>query len=451
MILIFYIFIALIVFAPLPFGMVHSLYQALSACLALTLATVYMYTVVRFRQADGPAVRLRRIWPETAGFILVMIWGLVQISPWTPQSWHHPLWAEAGLALGEVLGGSISLVRGAGFETLMRLFTYATIFYLALQFGRDRKRAATLLWAMVAAGTLYAVYGLVIHFSGYKKILWLEKTHYIQDVTGPFVNRNSFATYLGFTLLGAAGLYLDGFFRVARQSRIGKDRTVHLLQQAFVRGAPLLAGILILLTALFLTHSRAGVTVSLLSLLSLLAFLTFINRFGSRFYRYLSIGLIAVGLWVFLLSGEGWLARLTATELERENRSQVYEQTWQAIEQSPWTGYGLGSYEQTFPLFADERTVNTVKAHNDWLEMMFELGLPAAAVWFAVLAGLSLRCLAGFFRRWRDHIYPAVGFCAAFLVGLHALVDFSLQIPAVAVTFAVLLGVGVAQGWSSAE
>jgi O-antigen ligase len=102
-------------------------------------------------------------------------------------------------------------------------------------------------------------------------------------------------------------------------------------------------------------------------------------------------------------------------------------------------------------MFADERTASSYKAHNDWLEMMFELGLPGAFLWFVVLGGLGIRCLFGFFRRRRDHVYPMAGFSACVLVGLHSLADFSLQIPAVAVTFAVLLGVGVAQTWSSIE
>ncbi len=110
-----------------------------------------------------------------------------------------------------------------------------------------------------------------------------------------------------------------------------------------------------------------------------------------------------------------------------------------------------GSFEQTFPMFADDKTGNYRKTHNDWLEMMFELGVPVAVLWLAVLGELAVRCLAGFFRRKRDHIYPVVGFSACILVGLHSLVDFSLQIPAVAITFAVLLGVGVAQGRSSVD
>ena len=62
----------------------------------------------------------------------------------------------------------------------------------------------------------------------------------------------------------------------------------------------------------------------------------------------------------------------------------------------------------------------------------------------ALLAGM---CLAGCLRRRRDRVFPAVGFAASVAVCAHAFVDFSLQIPAVAVTYAAVLGVGAAQSW----
>lgn len=439
----------LIMLAPLPFGMVYSITQAFFACAVLVLVIAYCF--VRVRQGKGPAVSLRRIWPEAAGFILVLGWGFIQISTFTPEAWHHPLWAEAGAALGTELQGSISLARGAGFESIMRLITYGLVFFLALQWGRDRKNAARILWAVALAGTGYALYGLVIHLSGWESVLWVDKTRYILDLTGTFINRNSFATYLGLCLMCAAGLYLAEFIRAISSGRTGMDRLQYLVQQAFVRGSPILSCLLIIITGLFLTHSRAGVTASLAAL-SVLAILMGMQHKASRWlYKAVIPSLLIVTFFIFFSSGEGWLDRMTATDMEREGRLQVYEQTWQAAKQSPWLGYGLGSYEQTFLMFADTRTSNYVMAHNDWLEMIFELGIPAAIIWFGLLVSLSLRCLMGFFCRQRDRIYPAIGFCVCLLVGMHALVDFSLQIPAVAITFAVILGVGVAQSWSSVD
>ncbi len=445
--IIFWLFVILVVLTPLPFGLVFEVTQAFFACAVLGL--VIIYCVLLLKENKRPEVSLKRIRPEAVGFFLVLGWGILQISTFTPESWHHPLWAEAGRALGEDIRGSISLARGAGFEAIMRMVTYGAVFFLALQLGRDRKRAAYMLWAVALAGTGYALYGLIMHFSGLNLVLWEERAQIGRQVTGTFINRNNFATFAGLGLLCAAGLYLSEFFKALRSRRIGRDKIYHVLQQAFVRGAPLLACMLILLTALFLTSSRAGVTSTLAALLVLIVFLGLFLRLSSAVYRLAAITLLAVGLGVFFMSGEGWLERLTATDTERETRMITYEQTWQAIESAPWTGYGIGGYEQTFPMFADHRTIRWDKAHNDWLETMFDLGLPAALVWFGVLAGLGLRCLSGFFRRERDHVYTAVGVSACVLIGLHSLVDFSLQIPAVAVTFAVMLGVGVAQGQSS--
>lgn len=439
----------MVILAPLPFGMVYGLFQAGFACAVWGL--VIAYCALQVRPGRRAAVSLKAIAPESVGFLLVLCWAVIQMLPVTPQTWHHPMWSEAGAALGLELAGSISLTCGAGLESLLRLASYGAVFWLALQWGRDRKQAARLVGAAALAGTVYALYGLAMHFGGLTMVLWVEKTAYLRDVTGTFINRNSFATYAGLCLLCAAGLYLTGFLKALQTARKGRDRMLYLLQQAFVRGAPLLAASLILLTALFLTNSRAGVTASLAALLVLIVFLGPLSRQTGRLYKAITLSLLGAALAIFFLSGEAWLDRLTGTDLEREQRLHIYEQTWQAVSLAPWTGYGLGGFRQVFPIFADETSTHWDKAHNDWLEMIFELGLPAALLWFAVFIGLAVRCLIGFFTRRRDNVYPLIGFCASILVALHALVDFSLQIPGVAVTFATLLGVGVAQSRSSRE
>ena len=89
------------------------------------------------------------------------------------------------------------------------------------------------------------------------------------------------------------------------------------------------------------------------------------------------------------------------------------------------------------------------RAHNTWLENLFELGIPAALALFLSIGGLALTCLRGVRERHRDWAIPATGVAATVLVGVHALLDFSLQIPAVGILYACIMGVACAQSWSS--
>ena len=112
-------------------------------------------------------------------------------------------------------------------------------------------------------------------------------------------NRNNFATYMGLGLLCAAGFYAAGVIRALDSRRTGRDRTLHLAQQAFVKGAPLLACILVLMTALFLSHSRGGVTCSIVALIVLLVVLGMMGRRVNRMRRLASVSVLAALLGVF--------------------------------------------------------------------------------------------------------------------------------------------------------
>ncbi len=74
-----------------------------------------------------------------------------------------------------------------------------------------------------------------------------------------------------------------------------------------------------------------------------------------------------------------------------------------------------------------------------------ELGWPAAAALYSGLALLVLRCVQGRSLEGRRAVYPAVLASCSVLVAVHSLVDFSLEMPANAATYALLLGVGCAQ------
>jgi O-antigen ligase len=135
-----------------------------------------------------------------------------------------------------------------------------------------------------------------------------------------------------------------------------------------------------------------------------------------------------------------------------DGRGTVYRETLQAIGDHPLFGTGLGTFEFVYPAYQTPDIVAFYDlAHDDYLENTLELGIPAALALFAALGLLTARCMVGVFQRRRDAIYPALAVAATVLVGVHAVVDFSLQIPAVAVTYAAILGLGVAQSVSTGQ
>ncbi len=112
----------------------------------------------------------------------------------------------------------------------------------------------------------------------------------------------------------------------------------------------------------------------------------------------------------------------------------------------------MGLSKMPFRLYKGEEITKLVsRAHNTFLENMFEMGLPAAFCLFAAVLGLALTCLKGLVVRHRDWVYPAAGVAATVLVAVHAMVDFGLQMPAVAMVYALVMGVACAQSYSSVQ
>ena len=83
------------------------------------------------------------------------------------------------------------------------------------------------------------------------------------------------------------------------------------------------------------------------------------------------------------------------------------------------------------------------------MQLAFELGIPAAIFLVLAIAAVAVRCLWGVYNRRRDIAYPALAIAATVLVGAHALINSSLQVPAVTALFALMLGIGYSQSWKT--
>ena len=216
----------------------------------------------------------------------------------------------------------------------------------------------------------------------------------------------------------------------------------------------LLAGSVALLVALMLTTSRAGIASSVVGCLTLASLLFVKHRRGgygaSRF-----IGLVIVSVLVLVvleMSGSAISTRLLTSDVETGGRFEVYRMTLPVISDNAWVGTGIGTFQDMFPVYRDdilERGLIWDKAHNDYLELFLGLGIPGGVIFLAVPVLLFAQVLRGYFSRRRDSIYCAIAVSASVIAALHAFLDFSMQIQAVAMAYSMLLALGIAQSRSS--
>jgi hypothetical protein len=134
-------------------------------------------------------------------YLSVLAWGLLQTWPAMPSAWAHPFWelvpdADATISATPVSGG----------HGVLRLATYAMIFWIALQASMNAKRAWRFLAGFGLFSTALAFFGLYAALSGTNPILL---DHASSNVSASFINRNSYALYAAMGLVTNLGLYLD--------------------------------------------------------------------------------------------------------------------------------------------------------------------------------------------------------------------------------------------------
>src|SRR5262249_3067070 len=141
---------------------------------------------------------------------------------------------------------------------------------------------------------------------------------------------------------------------------------------------------------------------------------------------------------VFLVFGDAVVGKIARQGLNDESRMAVYIITMRSILGAPLLGYGYGTFADGFPMFPHPSVSNGGKwqmGHNSYLEVFQGLGLLFGSMLVASVVLLVLRCIKGAVTRQMNETMPRVAASVAFLLGVHALVDFSLQMQAVAITF----------------
>lgn len=405
--------------------------------LALAIAIIYIFQLFQDIFTPFPE-NGRGIWAPASLFIGAMVWAFVQIWPGVPLESVHPVWSLAPDATA-----SISATPGQGRHAIMRILCYAMVFWIALRAAADRDRAHTFLKVIALFSTCLAIYGFYAVLMGTNPILGIEDLG--RALSATFVNRNSYATYAAFGAFANLAVYLSVSEPLDLEESTWRQMFRNGLERFFGGTWLYVMGIVICTGAVAMSQSRAG---SISCLLGFIAFIFAWQRRSTTGNVFLIFGLIGVIFYIGWVSSTGLGARLFATSAE-DGRFAVYPDIIDAISERPLLGHGLGAFPDTFRAHVtlDAAFGEWNYAHSTYLENAYELGLPAAGVFFVTLLLIGWRVWRGSQQRRRDRVFPCFAFACFVTAAFHSTVDFSLQMPATAALFMFIMGMGWSQSF----
>lgn len=272
-----------------------------------------------------------------------------------------------------------------------------------------------------------------------------------RPVSGTYVNRNHYAGLLELALPLALTWALALWLNPGKPGHRHRDREQPM-------GAAIGAGLLLLTAAVILagvvtSQSRMGFAAALSTVTTVALGWLVVRRQRRRTSSWMWLLPLALPVGIILLVATNTMVlRFVDTpgagDITADGRVQIWRESWQLFKAYPLTGSGLGTFEHALYPFRVWMPTSAVDfAHNDYLQILTELGVVGFALAIALALHVTIRILAVAFRTDSRQQWLGVGLLAALVAGgLHGLVDFNLYIPANALALAWLAGVAVSPG-----
>lgn len=386
------------------------------------------------------------------GLFIVIV--LLQMTSWTPTTAAAWFYERAAGLLGGTTTPVPSLAIDVERNSLLKAMACGAIFLMVRALGRRTFRPRLFLLFFVGSAVLVMVYAITMQVTTNSCYVgsYLKKDGGYSSLTdacvmsGTFVNSNSFAAYLGMGIVAAVAL----IFAPRPRPRLvphGYEEVEGVIASITGFRLTLLAICLFLLSGILISASRAGFGSTLVGV-GLAVGLLMRGRWRSRpeLVRMLLAALVLV-LVVGLFASGALISKSMKTH-EGGNRLDIWLASLHALRESPWQGWGLGSFADIYTVLQPPAlTLANDLAHSTPLEILVELGVPGGLVAFALVLLPLAVSLRGALRAPRGLRYLSVAAVAMPVVPiLHSFIDFSLQMPAIAFAVSALLAIG----WSRA-
>ena len=355
----------------------------------------------------------------------------IQMLPLPPSIWPRlggrELIVEGHRILG--LGPSwqpLSLAPYRSFAALLALIPPLALFCAISSLGAYRR---SWLVAALVGGTIAAILlgAVQVAAAGEDSARWYPYAESSFGIaTGFFANGNHMATLLVSTLPFVAALAL------AR----GANRQRDMAMLVMAGGAALL-----IFVGIALNRSLAGYGLAP-AVLAASSLIVLPRRSTGRRAGTVIAGLLlltAVALLATSSVRSGTFRQDAGTSVQ--SRQEMLSTTGEALRDfMPW-GSGLGTFRSVYQLYEDPAEVTHLyanHAHNDYVELALETGVPGVLLILAFLAWWTVAC----WRAWTNPdagAYAKAAFIASAAILVHSIVDFPLRTATIAAVFAMCL------------
>ena len=380
--------------------------------------------------------------------LLTILWGWSQClrGAWTVRwPWITvPFLAFVAAALSSMLTAMNGRVV---VQSLLLVMFFFLLLIVILNIIRDRKDVHLFLFALLVAGFLASVYGLL-------QYLGVLAGPYggtgLRETISTMGNRNYLGGFLSYLLFPSVILVVSPrwrWVRVVASVMIAFCFGMALLVQQTEVVVVLVVAALALAVGLVIFRPTGALRKSRLWLLLLAALLvvTFLVEAPSGPLNSV-VGLSA--------DGDSWIGRVWHKYADR-TRSWDWWVGWEMFKDAPVTGIGLGHYKLQFLEYKadflatprgaayDFYIARAAQAHNDYVQVLAETGLVGglAVVGFIVVLAVSiwLRVLRS---RNSDHRLELLLLACGLIPALiHALVSFPAHLPSSSLLFITLIAV----------
>lgn len=287
------------------------------------------------------------------------------------------------------------------FVTVVVVFTVGYAFFAILQ-------------SIISPGKIYGVYEV----SGASPF-------------GSFVNRHNFAAFTTMVLAMPLALVLSG--------SLEKDRRFLFMVICGLLG-----------TAILLSGSRGGLVAMVAMVISILLLMQRGRGDSRRSFRkqLILVALLVSGLigGIVFVGGENTFSRVAETASTGDistNRLQIWGVTLEVVKEHLPFGAGFGAFRTAYAPFDPTSGMQRVEqAHNDYLQIIADGGIPGVLIGIGFLFGLLRTARKALLVKDKALRVLAIGAsCGVFAVLVHSLFDFVLHTTAVALLFLSQLAV----------